>query len=77
MESLSVVHWIRCRFASRMYLVGNLEGEAGLEITALGPTLRFTSDSVVALVGADFKVDINGSEARTWEAVRSLGGLGI
>ena len=50
-------------------MVGNQEGEAGLEITALGPTLRFTSDSVFALVGADFKVDVNGIEVRTWESV--------
>ena len=50
-------------------LVGNPEGAAGLEITALGPTISFTSDGVVALVGADFKIDVNGSEVRTWESV--------
>ncbi len=55
-------------------LVGNPEGEAGLEITALGPTVRFTSDSVVALVGADFSIDVNGSEVRTWESVEVSAG---
>ena len=55
-------------------LVGNPEGEAGLEITALGPTIRFNSDSIVALVGADFKVDLDGREVRTWESVEVAAG---
>ena len=55
-------------------LVGNPEGEAGLEITALGPTIRFASDSVVAMVGADFKVDLNGRDVRTWESVEVAAG---
>ena len=55
-------------------LVGNSEGEAGLEITALGPTIRFASDTVVALVGADFRIDLDGREARTWESVEVKAG---
>ncbi len=55
-------------------LVGNPEGEACLEITALGPTIRFNSDSVVALVGADFKIDLDGREVRTWESVEVSAG---
>lgn len=55
-------------------LVGNSEGEAGLEITALGPTIRFTSDAVVALVGADFRIDLDGSEVHTWESVEVSAG---
>jgi antagonist of KipI len=35
-------------------LVGNREDAAALECTLLGPTLRFESDSVMALVGGDF-----------------------
>ena len=50
-------------------LVGNAESDAGLEITALGPTIRFASDTVVALVGADFAIEVNGSEVRSWESV--------
>ena len=55
-------------------LVGNPEGRAGLEITVLGPTIKFTSDSVVALVGADFKIDLNGREVRTWESIEVSAG---
>ncbi len=55
-------------------LVGNPEGAAGLEITALGPTFRFASDAVVALVGADFRIDLNGHAVRTWESVEVSAG---
>ena len=55
-------------------LVGNSEGEAGLEITALGPTIRFTSDSVFAVVGADFRPEVDGREVRTWESVKVSAG---
>ena len=34
-------------------LVGNDPGEAGLEITLLGPTLRFEASAVLAVTGAD------------------------
>ncbi len=44
MDSLSF------RLANR--LVGNPESAAGLEITVTGPTLRFTSDTTIALTGA-------------------------
>lgn len=55
-------------------LVGNSEGEAGLEITALGPTIRFSSDSVLALVGADFDIEVDGRKVRTWESVEVSAG---
>lgn len=55
-------------------LVGNPEGAAGLEITALGPTIRFTSDSVFAVVGADFRPKVGGREVRTWESVKVSAG---
>ena len=51
-------------------LVGNPETLAGLEFTAIGPTLRFERDAVIALVGADFAPVIDGAEARAWESVR-------
>ena len=34
-------------------LVGNAEGAAGLEITLLGPVIRFEADYLIALTGAD------------------------
>ncbi|MEE3650105.1 MULTISPECIES: urea carboxylase [unclassified Brenneria] len=44
-------------------LLGNDEGDAALEITMNGPTLRFNTDSVVAVTGAALPIDIDG-EAR-------------
>ena len=43
-------------FAFRLanLLVGNAENTAALEFTLVGPHLRFTTDAVVALTGADF-----------------------
>jgi urea carboxylase len=50
------------RVANR--LVGNPESAAGLEIAVTGPTLRFASDAVIAITGADF-----GASLPTWRAV--------
>ncbi|MGI8911973.1 MAG: biotin-dependent carboxyltransferase family protein [Rubrobacteraceae bacterium] len=52
------------------YLVGNEEGEAGLEITYFGPELEFTEGAVIALTGAEMPPKINGEEAATWEALQ-------
>ncbi|MVN77265.1 5-oxoprolinase/urea amidolyase family protein [Hymenobacter sp. HMF4947] len=41
-------------------LVGNPETAAGLEITLRGPTLRFETDHLVALTGADLTPTIGG-----------------
>ena len=50
-------------------LVGNREGAAGLEITVLGPTLKFTSDSVIAVAGAEFMPEVDGRPLPMWEGV--------
>ena len=50
-------------------LVGNREGAAGLEITVLGPTLKFTSDSVIAVVGAELMPEVDGRPLPMWEGV--------
>ncbi len=52
------------------YLVGNEEGEAGLEITYFGPELEFTEDAVIAITGAEMPPKINGEETATWEALK-------
>lgn len=44
-------------------LVGNAEGAAGLEITLLGPTLRFEADRLIALTGADLSPTLAGQPA--------------
>jgi biotin-dependent carboxylase-like uncharacterized protein len=51
------------------YLVGNEDGEAGLEMTYLGPELEFTEDAVIAITGAEMPPKINGEEAPTWEVI--------
>ncbi|RPD45910.1 biotin-dependent carboxyltransferase family protein [Hymenobacter sediminis] len=41
-------------------LVNNPPGAAGLEITLLGPTLRFETDHLLALTGADLSATLDG-----------------
>ncbi len=50
-------------------LLGNDEGEAGLEVTLLGPTLRFEEDCWIAITGADLGARWNGAEAPLWETL--------
>ena len=50
-------------------LVGNNEGEAGLEITLLGLQLRLLEDTVVAITGADLSPMLNKNPFPMWEAV--------
>ena len=42
-------------------LVGNDMGEGALEMTFIGPTLKFTSDNIVAVTGGDLTPDVSGS----------------
>ena len=53
------------RLANR--LVGNTEKEAGLEITGMGPTLKFKEDAVVACTGAKLTGEIEGVSVPWWE----------
>jgi antagonist of KipI len=41
-------------------LVGNIEDAAGLEITLLGPSIRFEADHLIALTGADLSPSLDG-----------------
>jgi KipI family sensor histidine kinase inhibitor len=50
-------------------LVGNDVGAATLEITLLGPELRFESDAVVAVTGADLGARVDGSEVMLNSAI--------
>ena len=49
-------------------LVGNSPGGAGLELAYLGPELRFSSDAVVAVAGAEMTPRVDGVEQPLWEA---------
>jgi urea carboxylase len=48
-------------FAVANCVVGNAPGTAGLEITLIGPTLRFRGDAVIALAGAPMKATLDGA----------------
>jgi len=50
-------------------LVGNREGAAGLEITGLGPKLRFLADTMTAIAGADLGAKLNGEPLPAWRSV--------
>lgn len=60
------------RLANR--LVGNGEGIPGLEITTMGPRLRFDADTTVALTGADMGATLDGNPAPRWQAFKAPGG---
>jgi biotin-dependent carboxylase-like uncharacterized protein len=51
-------------------LVGNCEGEAGLEITIFGLELRALSASVIAVTGGDLDAHRNGSKLPLWQPIR-------
>ncbi|MDP9370565.1 MAG: 5-oxoprolinase subunit PxpB [Chloroflexota bacterium] len=50
-------------------LVGNPPGTAGLEITLLGPRLRFAEPAVIAVTGADLGATVDGGSIPCWEPV--------
>ena len=45
-------------------LLDNPENEAVLEFTLIGPTLEFTSETIIAITGGDFRPQINGNLPR-------------
>ena len=50
-------------------LVGNDMGEGALEMTFIGPTLKFTSDNIVAVTGGDLTPMLDGNEFPMYRAV--------
>ncbi|WP_435169984.1 biotin-dependent carboxyltransferase family protein [Paenibacillus glycanilyticus] len=59
------------RYALRManLLVGNEEGEAGLEVTLVGPELRVDTDLLISVCGAYLEPTIDGEELPMWRPV--------
>ncbi|MBG0843320.1 urea carboxylase [Ectopseudomonas toyotomiensis] len=55
------------RLANR--IVGNAAEAAGLEFTLQGPTLRFHSDTLIALTGADCPAELDGEPVAYWQPV--------
>jgi urea carboxylase len=56
-------------FRAANRLVGNPGDAAGLEIAVTGPTLKFASDTFIALTGADFGALLDGVPILRWQAV--------
>ncbi|CAG0931246.1 hypothetical protein PLCT1_01695, partial [Planctomycetaceae bacterium] len=54
------------RIANR--LVGNDEGVAALELTLVGPTLKFNRDAVIALAGAPMVAELDGVPIARWQS---------
>lgn len=59
------------RFALRCanLLVGNSEDAAGLECVFTGPEIEFTSDTVIAVTGANLPPKRDGKVMKTWTAI--------
>jgi antagonist of KipI len=55
-------------------LVGNRENAAGLEATVIGPTIRFLSDTIIALTGGDLGGLLDGSPIPAWRSVTAPAG---
>ena len=50
-------------------LAGNCKEEAALEVTFIGPVLRFDQPEVIAVTGADLSPMINGEPAGMYQAL--------
>ncbi len=48
-------------------ILGNAEDAAGLEMTVTGPSLKFNTDTVIALTGARMKALLDGNEIEYWK----------
>lgn len=47
-------------------LVGNADDAVAVELTLLGPTLRFDADATIALAGASFEASLDGQPLPAW-----------
>lgn len=56
------------RIANR--IVGNCEAAAGIEITLVGPKLKFHQDSLIAVTGAQCELRVDGELVSMWAPVK-------
>ncbi|MGU3409467.1 urea carboxylase [Microbacterium sp. M1A1_1b] len=61
-------------FAEANRAVGNPEGAPALEVTATGPTLRFSAPALVAVTGAAAPVTVDDEPVPLWEPVEVQAG---
>src|SRR5215471_5098834 len=57
-------------FRAANRLAGNPESTAALECTMTGPVLRFLSDAIIAITGADMRPRIDGVPASMWQPIK-------
>jgi antagonist of KipI len=50
-------------------LVGNVDSAAGLEITLLGPEVRFAQPGLLAVTGADLGASVDGRPIQMWRTI--------
>ncbi|WP_082233294.1 biotin-dependent carboxyltransferase family protein [Halobacillus massiliensis] len=50
-------------------LIGNEEKAATIEITLLGPEIKFEEDALISLCGGDLSPQINGKNIRMWKPI--------
>lgn len=55
-------------------LLNNSKKAVGLEITLVGPTLRFNTETYIALTGAEFDVSLNEKPVPFWQAIKVAAG---
>lgn len=58
-------------------LVDNACGEAGLEVTIMGPDITFTADNVIAITGADLSPTLDGRTLPMYTAVSVRAGQNL
>ena len=58
-------------------VVGNVDSAPALELTRAGPTLRFSSDTVVAIGGASMAMTIDGRAVAPWTPVAVSAGATV
>jgi urea carboxylase len=51
-------------------LVGNKEDAAALEFSLSGPTLKFHTNCLVSLTGAQFATTLDGEQASLWPVAK-------
>ncbi|MFA6040092.1 MAG: urea carboxylase [Methylophilus sp.] len=49
-------------------LVGNDEGVAGIEVTLIGPTLKFNTDAIIAVTGPEMPLNLDGAPLAMWQS---------
>ena len=55
-------------------ILGNDETAAGLEITLVGPELKFHAEAIICLTGAPVRMVLNGVSMSQWNAIRVKAG---